>query len=231
MSHDPLPSSRPPGTAAICDAHMRLGLPLRVAPPGIVPIRHGMRICGPVLAVRHDGSVDAIIDALSRARPGDVVVVANQGRTDEGCVGDLLALEGRNRHVAGFVIDGLHRDHDRLVALELPVFSYGRWPAGPLKARGASSDPIRFGGVPVLDGDHVTADGDGVVFLAAESADSVRARAHEIEDDEHAQARRLAAGESLHDLLDFAAYLRRRAEDPAYDLRTHLRRIGGVIEA
>ena len=38
---------------------------------------------------RHHGSVDIFLEALERRQAGDVLVIDNGGRTDEGCVGDL----------------------------------------------------------------------------------------------------------------------------------------------
>jgi hypothetical protein len=44
------------------------------------------------------------------------------------------------------------------------------------------------------------------------------------------QARRIAAGETLREQTAFDDYLARRATDPSYSFRKHLRRIGGAIE-
>ena len=45
------------------------------------------------MPARHYGSVDVFLEALSSAGPGDVLVIDNGGRTDEACIGDLVALE------------------------------------------------------------------------------------------------------------------------------------------
>jgi 4-hydroxy-4-methyl-2-oxoglutarate aldolase len=220
-----------PSTAAVCDALIQLGQPLRVAPHGLAPVRPGIALAGAVAPVRHAGSVDDIIQALQQAPVGAVAVVDNDGRTDEGCVGDLLAMEAIARAVAGFVVYGCHRDHDRLVALGLPVFSYGRAPAGPPAPRSRRDAPVWFGPVVVDHGDVVVADADGAVFISSKNLGPVFDRARHIEAIERRQAAQLRRGATLYDLCDFPGYVARRHSDPSYDFRTHLRTIGAEVEA
>ena len=47
---------------------------------------------------------------------------------------------------------------------------------------------------------------------------------------EREQARRITAGETLRKQTAFDDYLVRRAADPSYSFRQHLRRVGGAIE-
>jgi 4-hydroxy-4-methyl-2-oxoglutarate aldolase len=58
----------------------------------------------------------------------------------------------------------------------------------------------------------------------------VLAVARQIGEVERAQATRIRAGETLRDQTVFDEYLARRAADPSYTFRRHLRRIGGAIE-
>jgi hypothetical protein len=58
----------------------------------------------------------------------------------------------------------------------------------------------------------------------------VLATAHHIWQTEREQARRIRAGETLRQQTAFDDYLVRRAADPSYTFRRHLRRIGGAIE-
>mgnify|MGYP000356755417 CR=1 FL=1 len=79
-----------PSTSVIADACVRLGVPLRLAPFGIRPLSPGHRVAGRALPVRHYGSADIFLEAMGAAEPGDVLVIDNAGRLDEGCIGDLI---------------------------------------------------------------------------------------------------------------------------------------------
>jgi regulator of RNase E activity RraA len=46
----------------------------------------------------------AILGALEEASPGDVLVIDNEGRLDEACVGDLVALRAKVAGVVGIIL-------------------------------------------------------------------------------------------------------------------------------
>jgi 4-hydroxy-4-methyl-2-oxoglutarate aldolase len=220
-------------TPLVADACLRTGTPLRAAPPGIGAVVPGHRVAGRALPVRHYGSVDVFLEAYGRAEPGDVLVIDNGGRTDEACVGDLAVLEAGAAGLSGLVIWGLHRDTPELVEIGIPVFSYGAYPPGPTRLDDREPEALtsaRFGPHLVSGADVVFGDEDGVLFVAAEHAETVLVTADRIRQVERDQADRLRAGETLRDQTAFADYLTRRAADASYTFRRHLRRIGGAIE-
>ena len=220
-------------TPLIADAALRLKIPLRICPPGIRPIVPNQRLSGPALPVRHFGSVDVFLEAMQTAQSGDVLVIDNGGRLDEGCIGDLTALEAENCSMAGIIVWGTHRDTQELRQIRLPIFSYGTCPCGPqrLDPRDLSAlRSARFGDFLVGPDDVVFADDDGCLFVATGMMDDLLRVAQEIWQRERRQAEAIKLGHSLREQLDFAQYLERRAADPSYTFRKHLRRTSGAIE-
>jgi 4-hydroxy-4-methyl-2-oxoglutarate aldolase len=220
-------------TPLVADACVRAGVPLRIAPPGISAVVPGQRVAGRALPARHYGSVDVFLEAFSDAADGDVLVVDNGGREDEACVGDLVVLEAQAAGVRGLIVWGLHRDSAELTQIALPVFSYGRFPAGPVRLDEQEPSALasaRFGACLVTRDDIVFGDEDGVLFVAASQAAGVLAIARQIAEVERDQARKILAGQTLRQQTAFSEYLARRASDGSYTFRRHLRRLGGAIE-
>jgi 4-hydroxy-4-methyl-2-oxoglutarate aldolase len=220
-------------TPLIADAALRLKSPFRISPPGIRPITPNQRLAGPALPVRHFGSVDVFLEAMQGAQPGDVLIIDNGGRLDEGCIGDLTALEAKNCRLAGIIVWGAHRDTPELRQISLPIFSYGAWLSGPQRLDPPDSSALhsaRFGNFVVERSDVVFADDDGCLFVLAKHAEDLLSVAHEIWERERRQAEAIKSGRSLREQLDFARYLKKRATDPDHTFREHLRKISGAIE-
>jgi 4-hydroxy-4-methyl-2-oxoglutarate aldolase len=220
-------------TPLIADAALRLKIPLRISPPGIQPVTLNQRLAGPALPVRHFGSVDVFLEAMQGAQPSQVLVIDNGGRLDEGCIGDLTALEAEHCGLAGILVWGAHRDTPELRQIRLPIFSYGACPSGPQRL--VSRDPLalrsaRFGNFLVEPVDVVFADDDGCLFAVAERVDELLRVANEIWERERRQAEAIKSGRSLRQQLEFARYLEKRATDSSYTFREHLRKISGAIE-
>ena len=220
-------------TPHVADACVRLGIPLRVAPPGLRAVTDGDRLAGRVLPVRHVGSVDLYLEALEAALPGDVLVVDNEGRTDEACVGDLVAIEVQQAGLAGILIWGLHRDTVDIRAIGLPVLSLGATPPGPTRVDVRPTDALiaaHVGDHVVTTADVVLADEDGAIFVPADRLDEVFTTAEGMRDTERAQAVSIAAGVSLRSQVRFGDYLAAREVNPTLTFREHLRTVGGEIE-
>ena len=220
-------------TAHLADACIRAQLPVRCAPARLHAVVPGSRLAGRVCPARHAGSVDIFLEALDRAAPGDVLVVDNNGRLDESCVGDLVVLEAQGAGLDGVVIWGLHRDTADIQAIGLPVFSLGTLPAGPQRLDARVVDALASATVgewAVDREDLVLGDDDGVLFVAASRAGEVFTLAETIRDTERRQAGQLRAGISLRSQVQFDRYLAQRQRMPSLSFRDHLRAVGGAIE-
>ena len=220
-------------TPFIADACLQLQLPVRLGQQGLLPIRPQLRAAGRVAPAVHAGSTDIFLEAISQAARGDVLIIDNHGRLDEACIGDLVAGEAHVSGLAGIVVDGVHRDSAAIRAIGIPVWSRGTAPNGPLELRRrhvTALEAANCGPTTVTREDAVFADEDGVVFVPLADCARVIAAAREIATREQAQAARLLAGDPLRNQLDLAGYIQRRAEDPEYTFREHVRRFKAAIE-
>jgi regulator of RNase E activity RraA len=140
---------------------------------------------------RHLGA--AAVDASG---PGDVLVVAHQGRTDCAGWGGLLSRVAVARGIAGVVVDGAARDLTEARELGFPVHALVEVPT---TARGraverAWGQPVELAGIPVAPGDLVMADAGGTVVIPAAFADDVLATAERIAATEATMAAAIDAG-------------------------------------
>jgi regulator of RNase E activity RraA len=212
---------------------LSLGLPIRLGPPFLKPNIAGSRVTGPAVPTRHAGSTDVFLEAIATAKPGDVLVIDNGGRLDEGCIGDLVVGEAFMTHLAATLVWGTHRDTAAILAIGARVWSLGTCPAGPRELRARQPEALtsaQFGPTLVTADDVVFADEDGAVFVNRVDVDRVVAAAHDIAAREGAQAVRLLKGELLRTQFDLARYLARRKSEPGHTFREHLKSFGGAIE-
>ncbi|WCI08187.1 methyltransferase [Arthrobacter sp. OVS8] len=177
--------------ANIGDAMDRLG----VADSAIQAIWPGARLAGPAFTVwTRPGDNQGIHRALELARPGDVIVVCGGGDESRALLGELIGERAINLGLAGFALDGAARDAEALGEIGMPVFARAITPAGPYK-NGPSrlGTPISFGGVPVLPGDIIIGDSDGIVVVPREQAAIVADAAEAVFADETNRRRAIVA--------------------------------------
>lgn len=217
----------------LADGCLRLGLPVRVAPPQVQAIVPGMECRGRARPVRHVGSIDVFFEVLEQALPGDVLVIDNAGRTDEACIGDIVLLEAQAAGLAGIVIWGLHRDARELREIGFPVFSMGALPTGPQRLHARPPDIFEramVGPHAITSQDVVVSDANGVLFLPSDRLEDIAGAATAYRDTEARQLKAMREGRSYREQTRFADYLRKRAADAGYGFRQHLKDIEAAGE-
>ncbi len=113
----------------------------------------------------------AVLHALERVRPGDVLLMAAGGVDHTAMIGEILSGHLKNLGAAGLVCDGAVRDVATLAGWsDFSVFTRAVNPRGPTSAeRGAVNAPVDIAGCRVSPGDLMIGDDDGLVALTPNS--------------------------------------------------------------
>lgn len=207
ISQSQLETMKRLGAATIHEAQGQRG----AVDPRIAALDPGMRVVGPALTVDVRPSDNLMIHyALTKAKPGDVLVVDAKGFVDAGPWGDILTLAAKKIGLAGLVIDGAVRDASAIVEMGFPVFCRGLCIKGTNKFQpGKVNVPVTVGGVVVHPGDIVMGDRDGLVVVAKEEVAQVIQASEERERKEEAMRRRLEEGATMVELLGLKETLSR----------------------
>ncbi|CAB3647675.1 4-carboxy-4-hydroxy-2-oxoadipate aldolase/oxaloacetate decarboxylase [Trinickia soli] len=177
----------------------------------IKPIDINCRLGGRALTVDAAPGDNLILHhALTKARPGDVLVVDAKGYLEAGPWGDILSEAAMLRGLSGLVIDGAVRDAAAIEEMGFPVFCRGLSIRGTGKNQpGVIGQPIVVGGTLVRTGDVIIGDRDGVVVVAAEETDAVVDRARQRAEKETAFRASLREGRTTVELLALEATIER----------------------
>lgn len=182
--------------AVVGDILDTMGLQRQFLNPQIRPLKSDMVIVGramPVLEANAFTAADPqgrgplsqrpfglLFEALDDLQAGEVYVAT-------GCApqfalwGGLMTTRALHLKAAGAVLDGYHRDTPEVLALGLPVFSFGGY-AQDQGPRGKVVDwrvPVEINGVRVMPGDLVFGDLDGVLVIPRAAEDEAIRRALE----------------------------------------------------
>ena len=197
-------------TPGVSDAMDKLGIPGQCL--GIAPLdNYRGTVVGPAFTVQYvpaslpPGSVgDFIEDVL----PGDVVVLANAGRTDCTVWGDIMTQYAGSRGIAATVIDGVCRDVSKALGDGYPMFSKGRYMrTGKDRVQVASvNQPVAISGARVCARDIVVADANGVLVVPRARAEEVARNARQIEAVEAQIRAQLEAGKTLKQAREALGY-------------------------
>jgi len=205
------------GFAILSTATVHEAADKRGALPGAIrALAPGMRLCGPALTISClPGDNLMLHAAVAAASPGDILVATVGDEWERGYFGEILAVAGKARRVAGLVLDGCVRDAGPLRALGFPVFCRGLSIRGTTKVgAGSLRRPLLVGEVTVHPGDLVLGDEDGVVVVPAAEASAILEKARARKAWEETVTAGLAAGRLTIDLLGLREILRQKGLDP-----------------
>lgn len=143
--------------------------------------------------------VGTVGDYIDDVKPGEVVVLDNDGRDDATVWGDILTEVASKKGIAGTLIDGINRDVSLCLELGYPVYSRESWMrTGKDRVQvEATQVPVNIGGVRVCPGDLIRGDADGVVVIQKDLEDKVLDIAEQIQAAEDAIRASVRSGMSL----------------------------------
>jgi len=182
----------------VADAQHKKG-----AMKGILPrISHNVKMVGRTLTVHTvNGDWAKPVEAIDRAKPGDVIVVDACGG-EIAVWGELASWSCKTKGVSGVVIDGAARDIDSIIEMRFPCFSrHVSSNAGEPKGYGGIGHEIVCGGIPVRTGDWVVGDESGVVVVPQETAVEVANRSLDVMERENRLREEIKRGGTLSSVL------------------------------
>ena len=189
-------------TPVIGDILDKLGYFHQFLPQAIQPLRPDMRLAGRGLPVQiadawgpQEFPFGKLTDALDAILPNEIYI-ATGGSINCAAWGEIMTAAARMRKGTGAVIDGFHRDTERVLEQDWPVFSRGRY-AQDAAFRSKVVDfrcLVEIGGVLVTPGDLIVGDQDGVLVIPRKVEDEVLALALEKASGEKVVRKAIEAG-------------------------------------
>jgi len=119
-------------------------------------------------------------------RKGTALVLDDAEHVDVGSIGSNNALSWKSKGCLGVITNATARDTDEMVAERIPLY-FKRPGRGIRPGRNeieSVNRPINCGGVLVMPGDVVVADGDGVIVVPRANAEEVAAYARKTLDED-----------------------------------------------
>lgn len=181
------------------------------ADPELRALLPDKRIAGTVVTCRFAGIDGSIMHyALGQLRPGDVLVVDRAGDRRHAACGGGVAFAARAAGALGIIIDGPATDIGEIRDYGLPVWARGLSAVTSKRTytHGEFCVPVNIGGVPVMPGDAVLADENGILFLKPHMVESIAKRGIEMQAAEGPRLQRVAKGERLPDINGTNAKIR-----------------------
>ncbi len=115
-------------------------------------------------------------------RPGSALILDEAPNADVGSIGSNNIMVWKLRGCVGVVTDATARDTDEIITEEMPLYlrKVGRGIRPGRNELESINQPVVVGGVLVMPGDVIVADGDGVQVVPRDVALKVAEFAHQI---------------------------------------------------
>ncbi|MCH4178736.1 MAG: RraA family protein [Megasphaera sp.] len=136
----------------------------------------GKKICGCAVTVRlRPGDNLFLHEAIEQVREGDIIVIDTGSDYRHAVIGGIMSGAAfAKKHIAGLIVDGAVRDVEELRKNGYPVFAAAIVPnTGDHEGPGMLNQPVSCGGVPVMPGDIIVADDNGVAVIPQHSVSFV----------------------------------------------------------
>lgn len=171
-------------------------------------------MAGPAFTVRvHAADILMVGKAVAECPAGRVLVIDGRGHCDTALWGGIITQAARIKGLAGVVIDGAIRDSAEIAVDSLPVFARAVVPnAGGAEYAGELGGTVHCGGLPVVPGDWVVGDADGVVVVPADRVVQVLPVAERLGEVERRITAAVVDGGDLAELLRYDEVLRHKQQ-------------------
>jgi RraA family protein len=187
-------------TAQISDVMSRFG----AMDSEIKPLCRGLKMVGTAFTVKvNPGDNLMLHKAILMAEKGDIIAVDGGGYCNRALAGEFMCARAKFRGIAGLIIDGSIRDVAGIRRLSYSVYARGVIPVGPFKeGPGEINVPISCGGIPVMPGDIVIGDDDGVVVVPSSEAPIIAQKAEVKQGQEKEKRKSIERGEVVYEWVD-----------------------------
>lgn len=164
-----------------------------------------LQLAGSVLTVRIPPEDSTMVHkATELAQPGDIIVVNQQGHTENAPWGEMTTRGAMASGAVAAVIDGSITDSRDISELGFPVFARGR-SARTTRLHGRGGDinvPVQIGGTVVEPGDLALLNEDGILFVSPEEAEAAIEYGQHALEQEQESIERVNNGESIAEISD-----------------------------
>ena len=135
----------------------------------------------------YDKFIGKAADFIDNVGNNNIIILANNGRTDCTVWGGILTRVAKIRNIQGTVIDGMCRDIEDIIKYNYPIFSKGIYMKSG-KGRTILTNiqvPVSIEKTIIYPGDYVRGDSNGVIIIPKNIINKVLQRAKAIQETEN----------------------------------------------